>query len=89
MKLTVFVSKLELETALRKERSKRMERSSLVNKNQKPKKKKKQRESPKQIFELGERRIIVFDLLKDHGFLILVAPLARNFLKYRYLELEN
>jgi hypothetical protein len=27
--------------------------------------------------------------LKDHGFLILVAPLARNFLKYRYLELEN
>ena len=68
LKLIVFVSKLELEIALQKERFKRMERSNLVNKNQKPKKKK-QRESPKLIFELGERRIIVFDLLKDHGFL--------------------
>jgi hypothetical protein len=68
-----------------------MERSNLVNKNQKPKKKQREREreSPKLIFELGERRILVFDLLKDHGFLILVAPLARNFLRYRYLELEN
>jgi hypothetical protein len=79
MKLTVFVSKLELETALRKERSKRMERSSLVNKNQKPKKKKKQRESPKQIFELGERRIIVFDLLKRPWFLDLGGTFGQEF----------
>jgi hypothetical protein len=91
MKLTVFVSKLELETALRKERSKRMERSSLVNKNQKPKKKKKKnREKAQNKFLNWEKEgLLCLTSLKDHGFLILVAPLARNFLKYRYLELEN
>ena len=86
MKLTVFVSKLELETALRKERSKRMERSSLVNKNQK----KKNREKAQNKFLNWEKEgLLCLTSLKDHGFLILVAPLARNFLKYRYLELEN
>jgi hypothetical protein len=47
LKITVFVSKLELETALRKERSKTMERSNLVNKN---KNKKKRERKPKTNF---------------------------------------